>query len=105
MIAAVCAGIAGVFGVISLANDFLPAHRGYVNQATKLVSDRFDTTMSKLDLSLKTLQAQQNDVARETLRKEQFELGIKFREEQNPTYKALMRQRMDQIEDALAKIK
>jgi hypothetical protein len=105
MIATVAGAFVGVWGAISLANDFLPAHRGWVRQETQFVSDKFNLTIDKLTSELKVLQKQQVDASREILRKEQFELDIKFREESNPVYKALIRQRMNQIEDALEKTK
>ena len=104
MIIAVTSAVIGLVTVFTIAEDILPAHRGYVLAQNKELAEKLNLAIDKIGGELRILQRQQNDSNREQLRKEKFDLEIRLRAETNHTYQALIRQRLDQIEYALERM-
>lgn len=86
----------------NMANYYVPAHRGYVQEYVKMVQAATDNRAVKIERSLLETQIQVNAGRRASLRKEQFDLELKLKD---PTLdnqsRSLVTQRKNAVDDDL----
>lgn len=113
MLASLATSAALIGGFLAANVDYAPAHRGFVRaQVKEIVGETISQTVDAKFRTLEerqlrsetrqsTTQLQVNTLRRDTLEKEKFDLNIKLREAANNDTRALIEQRLRQINDDL----
>lgn len=108
MIATIVSAAVLVGGIMVANSDLAPAHRGYVRAVSEqMIEERdkkLDSRVTRVETRQSATQLQVNQLRRDALEKEKFDLGLKQREATDQTTRTLIDQRLRQINDDLSEV-